>query len=74
MEALVRLYDRFVGLDWWQGLIELAEKGIKGREEKGKKVGGRKGEAGQEGGVGDREALKASGVRLKTMIAMAKEK
>ena len=72
VEALVRLYDSFVGLEWRTGLDGAFEKGIKAREEKGRKVGGRKGEAGQEGGVGDREMLMASGVRLRAVVAMAK--
>ena len=72
VEALVRLYDSFVGLEWRKGLEEAVERGIRAREEKGKRVGGRKGEAGQEGGTGDREVLRASGVRLRAVVAIAK--
>ena len=72
VEALVRLYDGFLGLEWRRSLEQAADRGIRAREEKGKRMGGRKGEAGQEGGMGDREVLRASGVRLRAIVAMAR--
>ena len=73
VEALLRLFARAAGLAWSEGLARAAEEGVRRREEKATRVGGRRGEAGTgSAGEADRAWLRLSGLRVRAVVAAAR--
>lgn len=72
IECILRLYDRTTGLQWSPALVKAAESGIQRREDKAKRAGKKKGEAGTESGETDRAWLRASGERIRMIVKLAK--
>ena len=73
VEALLRLFAREARLGWSEGLERAAAEGVRRREEKARRVGGRRGEAGTgSAGEGDRVWLRFSGLRIMAVVRAAK--
>ena len=73
VETLFRLLDGIVGIHGSKELETAVEKGIDARENKAKKEGRKKGEAGSGGTEGDRLWLKASAERIRSVLELANE-
>lgn len=70
VETLLHLLEKYVGLDWSEGLVEASEKGIEAREQKAKREGKKRSGSGPIGG--DRMWLRASAQRIRFMVDMCK--
>ena len=71
IETLLRLIDNVVGIRWSKTLVDAVEKGIDARNEKAKKEGKRKGEAGGGGSEDTKFWLRASAERIRGVVHMA---